>query len=456
MFDTDEIYPVSSFVNLCSKLVKNQIPPVWISGEVSNLSTPSSGHMYFSLKDDNSQISCAFFKFSNQRLAFKIADGMQLMVYGGVNIYEPRGSFQLIIQKAQGVGIGNLELGFEQLKKKLQSQGLFDEKHKKPLVKSPQKIGVITSKTGAVLQDIINITSKRYPFAELKIYDTPTQGENASTLIISALHAADLDNNDTLIIARGGGSREDLWCFNNEDLALAVFDANTPIISSIGHEVDSTIIDFVADIYAPTPSAAAMLATPDRLEILQNLEYMTKSLHKIIITRLNNTKDKLTAIEQRLLHPNFDKQYQRVDELEMRIINYFKHYITLNYSQVNRLKSEVLMHNPQQVLEQKHRVNNQLRSRLLEFTTHLNTYNIQVIEYEKSLQSLMKHKIFLEKNNLTTLISALNHLSPLQVLDRGYSITSKGKNAISSVKCLSKGDVIVSKFSDGEIASKVE
>jgi exodeoxyribonuclease VII large subunit len=456
MFEDSEIYPVSNFVSLCGKVIKGNIPPVWVSGEVSNLSTPNSGHIYFTLKDNNAQISCAIFKFSVRNLKFQLENGTEIMVRGGVSLYEARGSFQLIVQKAQPVGVGSLELGFEQLKKKLQSEGLFDEKHKKPLVKIPKNIGVITSKTGAVIQDIIQVLGSRYPFAQIKIYDTQTQGEGSSISIINALNFADNDNNDTLIVARGGGSREDLWCFNDEDLAMAVFNAKTPIISSIGHEVDSTIIDFVADVYAPTPSAAAMLASPDRLEILQNLDNLTINLQKRTLLNLNTLQNKLSNLKQRLSKPNFDNYYFKVEDLEARLTNSFDRNINLKIAKLETLKTKILANNPSNLLLEKLKKNQDLHSRLFIINSQLSDKKSIVISFEKQLKSLIEHKLFLEKNKLSKNINALNHLNPLQVLDRGYSITSVKNRAISSKQSLKSGDEITTKFLDGEVKSIIK
>jgi exodeoxyribonuclease VII large subunit len=456
MFNNDEIYPVSHFVQLCSKIVKDTIPLVWISGEISNLSTPNSGHIYFTLKDNNAQLSCAFFKFSNQNLKFQLENGAQIMVRGGATIYEARGNFQMVVQNAQPIGVGSLELGFEQLKKKLQAQGMFNDKHKKPLPLIPHKIGVITSKTGAVLQDIIKVLQQRYPFTHLKVYDTQTQGEGASRLIISALQHADADHNDVLIIARGGGSREDLWCFNDEDLALAVFATTTPIVSSIGHEVDSTIIDFVADVYAPTPSAAAMLITPDRVEILQRLQTITTQLQQSILAQLQRKQHKYRDLNQRLTQPHLHKYYQRIDELELRLTQHIQRTIALQYARIETLTHNIARYNPQHIILANKRKNIQLLQQLLTIRNNISAHKQNVSGLEKHLHTLMQHALSIAKNNLIAHSSALGHLNPLQVLERGYSITKHNGKVIHSAVSIHRGDTLITHLSNGEITSVVQ
>jgi len=455
MFEPDEIYPVSKFVKLCATHIKNTIPPVWVSGEISNLSTPSSGHIYFSVKDEKSQLRCVLFKFSQRNLKFQLENGMEVMLRGAPNLYEPRGDFQMIVQRVEPLGVGGLELGFEQLKQKLQEQGLFDAIHKKPLIKFPKNIGIITSKNGAVIQDIINILAKRYPFAVLKVYDTPTQGDGASLKIINAIQSADTDLNDTLIIARGGGSREDLWCFNDEDLALAIFNAKTPIISGVGHETDTTIVDFVADIRTPTPSAAAVMATPDKLELLQNCNSLTGRIEVNINNNFSNLKDRVVKLQQQLNKPNFNKYYQLIDNAGLSIKYALKNTVKINNLQIKNLTINLLTSSPQNLLQLKMQKNKQFIDKLLLINTNIVNEKLKIDDLKLRIIALINHKIFLEKNTMSKNISALNHLSPLKVLDRGYSITSCKNNSLSSSAKLKNGDILTTKFIDSEIKSVV-
>ncbi len=255
------------------------MPHCFIQGEISNLSKPSSGHWYFSLKDSSGQIRCAFFRLNQRKVQFNPENGMSVIIRGAPTLYEQRGDFQLIVQQMEPAGIGNLQLAFDQLKNKLRIEGLFELENKKDLPLYPKKIGVISSSTGSVIKDIIKVLNSRYPFAEILLYDTVVQGENAHKKIVKALQAADSQKNcDVLILARGGGSLEDLWAFNEEELAREIFKCSTPIISSIGHETDTTIADFVADVRAPTPSAAAVSATPDRNVLIYKASKLRKNL----------------------------------------------------------------------------------------------------------------------------------------------------------------------------------
>ncbi len=271
MFNIEEIYSVSDYIRLCKNSIEKNIPQCFVQGEISNLSKPSSGHWYFTLKDENGQVKCEFFRLNQRKIKFSPENGMSVIIRGATTLYPQRGDFQLIVQQMEPEGVGNLQLAFDQLKNKLRLEGLFAPESKKEIPAFPNTIGVISSSTGSVIKDIIKVLKSRYPLAKILLYDTIVQGENAYQKIINALKAADQQKNcDVLILARGGGSLEDLWAFNEEDLARAIFDCSTPVISSIGHETDTTIADFVADLRAPTPSAAAVSATPDLNTILYN------------------------------------------------------------------------------------------------------------------------------------------------------------------------------------------
>jgi exodeoxyribonuclease VII large subunit len=293
MFNFDEIYSVSNFLSLCNKTIED-IPICWLQGEISNLSRPASGHWYFSIKDENGQIRCALFRLSQRNIKFNPENGMEILVQAAPTLYQARGDFQLIVRHIEVVGVGNLQVAFEQLKTKLRNEGLFDAQQKKPLPTKIDTIGVISSSNGAVIQDIIKVLNKRYPFAEILLFDCVVQGEGSAEKLSQAIYAADKSKRcDVLILARGGGSLEDLWAFNEAVLARAIFSAKTPIISAVGHETDTTIADFVADIRAPTPSAAAMMATPDKLELLLKLSELHANLRQCSEQILNNYRQKL-------------------------------------------------------------------------------------------------------------------------------------------------------------------
>ena len=415
MFNIDEIYSVSHFVRLCKNSIEKHIPQSFIQGEISNLSKPSSGHWYFSLKDENSQIRCAFFRLNQRKIQFTPENGMSVIIRGVTTLYPQRGDFQLIVQQMEPAGVGNLQLAFDQLKNKLRMEGLFDSENKKELPEYPEKIGVISSSTGSVIRDIIEVLKSRYPLSEILLYDTIVQGENAHHKIIKALKAADDQKIcEVLILARGGGSLEDLWAFNEEELARAIFDCSTPMISSIGHETDTTIADFVADLRAPTPSAAAVSATPDVNAILYNAAKLKKYLLESIKQSVESNKYSLALLRQRIIDPSQQLllNAQKLDDLELRLIRANKRIIDDNKRKLKLLISQ--------------------------------------------LQNYSENFIKLQKNQLSNRASVLSLLSPLNTLSRGYTITQNKKGEIvTSHNQIYCEELIITQFHDGKVTSKV-
>ena len=415
MFNIDEIYSVSDYIKLCKNAIEKNIPQCFVQGEISNLSMPSSGHWYFSLKDKNSQVRCAFFRLNQRKIKFTPENGMSVIIRGATTLYPQRGDFQLIIQQMEPAGIGNLQLAFDQLKNKLRLEGLFDSANKKEIPTFPTKIGVISSSTGAVIKDIIKVLNSRYPLAKILLYDTVVQGENAHLKIIKALRAADRSKNcDVIILARGGGSLEDLWAFNEEELAREIYQCSTPIISSIGHETDTTIADFVSDFRAPTPSAAAMSATPDLNTILYNASKLKKYLYDSIKQSIESKKNTLELLRLRIVNPSQQLllNAQKLDELEIRLLKQNKTLIDDNKEKLKLSFSQLLTHS----------------------------------------QNFIK----LRQNELSNYGNSLNLLSPLNTLSRGYTMTQDNRGSIiTSVKRIKLNEVISTKFHDGKVTSKV-
>ena len=415
MFNIDEIYSVSDYIKLCKNAIEKNIPQCFVEGEISNLSMPSSGHWYFSLKDKNSQVRCAFFRLNQRKIKFTPENGMSVIIRGATTLYPQRGDFQLIIQQMEPAGIGNLQLAFDQLKNKLRLEGLFDSANKKEIPSFPTKIGVISSSTGAVIKDIIKVLNSRYPLAKILLYDTVVQGENAHLKIIKALRAADRSKNcDVIILARGGGSLEDLWAFNEEELAREIYQCSTPIISSIGHETDTTIADFVSDFRAPTPSAAAMSATPDLNTILYNASKLKKYLYDSIKQSIESKKNTLELLRLRIVNPSQQLllNAQKLDELEIRLLKQNKTLIDDNKEKLKFSFSQLLTHS----------------------------------------QNFIK----LRQNELSNYGNSLNLLSPLNTLSRGYTMTQDNRGSIiTSVKRIKLNEVISTKFHDGKVTSKV-
>ena len=415
MFNIEEIYSVSDYINLCKNTIEKNIPQCFVQGEISNLSKPSSGHWYFTLKDKNGQVRCAFFRLNQRKIKFSPENGMSVIIRGATTLYPQRGDFQLIIQQMEPAGIGNLQLAFDQLKNKLRLEGLFDSENKKEIPSFPNNIGVISSATGAVIRDIIKVLKLRYPLAQILLYDTIVQGESAHKKIIKALESADRSKNcDVIILARGGGSLEDLWAFNEEDLARSIYACSTPIISSIGHETDTTIADFVSDLRAPTPSAAAVAATPDINTILYNASKLKQYLYDSIKQSIESKKATLALLKLKIIDPSQQLflNAQKLDEYEVRLLK-------INESVVNNHKENL----------------KQLASQM-----------------EILFENCMK----MNQNALSNYGNSLNLLSPLNTLSRGYTITQdKEGKIITSIKKIKESELIFSKFHDGKVTSKV-
>ena len=461
MFNIDEIYTVSDFLSLCNKTIENNIPTCWLQGEISNLSRPASGHWYFSLKDSRGQIRCALFRLNQRNIKFNPENGLEVLVRAAPTLYEARGDFQLIIQHVEPVGVGNLQLAFEQLKTKLKDEGLFDVQYKKPLPAEVNTIGVISSSNGAVIRDIIKVLNKRYPFAEVLLFDTVVQGEGSAEKIAYAIAAADQSKQcDVLIVARGGGSLEDLWAFNEEVLARAIFAAKTPIISAVGHETDTTIADFVADIRAPTPSAAAMLATPDRLELLNKLNKLNNNLTRLSQQVLERYQSQLQQLS--LSTPNLTRQLnlfaQRLDGLNTHLNYQMKSLVSLNQSKISTLFEQLKQHSPSTRISHNQQLNYLAKIQLKQsiqrlVVQHKNTLNGLHERLEKSINNTLDW----QKNKLSQHALGLNHLSPLNTLSRGYSISTMQDNQVlHSTADVKIGETMTTLLSDGKIYSQVK
>ncbi len=432
-----------------------------MSGEISNLSRPASGHWYFALKDDKGQIRCALFRLNQRNVKFNPENGMQILVRAAPTLYEARGDFQIIIQHIEPVGVGNLNLAFEQLKEKLTNEGLFADEHKKSLPLKPNTIGVISSSNGAVIRDIVKILNKRYPFAKILLFDSIVQGDNAAKKLATALSVADKSNKcDVIIIARGGGSLEDLWAFNEEILARAIFDSTTPIVSAVGHETDVTIADFVADVRAPTPSAAAMLVAPDRLDLLSNSAKLYKQLLQQQQIIIQQNKNKLTQLKLRIPSPNrqLNLLAQRLDYLNSSFKHQAKNIINLNANKLNSLSASIKQHSPIENIRHSKELNRISINQLNQQIRNIVSKNTQRLEYSSNkLLKAINILVDKNKNQLSIYVNSLEHLSPLSTLSRGYSITTNAKNQVlSSMTDIKINQTITTRLTNGKIHSKVE
>ena len=353
----EQVLKVGDLTRLIKEVLEGSFASVIVEGEISNFKRHMpSGHLYFTLKDEQAQVRAVMWRSDAARVRFDISDGMKVLVKWRISVYEPRGDLQLYAASIQPAGQGALQLAFEQLKKKLESEGLFAEEHKKPLPYLPKRIGVVTSLEGAAVRDIISIIARRFPVVELTIYPVKVQGDGAAEEIAGAIRDFDtLGNVDVLIVGRGGGSLEDLWAFNEEVVARAIYDCTIPVISAVGHQVDFTISDFVADVRAATPSAAAELVVPDRFEIQDTLRTLSRDITKAIEQLLGQLQlriDRLTS-HYALQQPAsmIDQKLQLVDELTRRLDTHLVHYLESSSQQLSAVKAHLNALGPQQVLK---------------------------------------------------------------------------------------------------------
>ncbi|HCE1990109.1 TPA: exodeoxyribonuclease VII large subunit [Vibrio parahaemolyticus] len=434
------IFTVSRLNAEVRLLLENEMGIVWLVGEISNFSAPVSGHWYLTLKDSRAQVKCAMFRGNNRRVTFKPANGNQVLVKARLSLYEPRGDYQLIIESMQPEGDGRLQQEFEELKMKLAAEGLFAQTNKLTLPEHPKCVGVITSKTGAALYDILDVLKRRDPSLPVVIYPTMVQGEDAAIQIAQAIGRANSRNEcDVLIVGRGGGSLEDLWCFNNEILARTIAASQIPIISAVGHEVDITIADFVADVRAPTPSAAAELVSRDNSHKDQSLVAKQHKLASAMRYYLAQQKQQSAQLLHRLerQHPSYQlqRQSQQLDELDMRLRRAMQRFIDTR----------------QQAVERKHH-----RLQLNSPIKHLAQQKSRLERVEHKLMDAMDRKLLTMRHQLAIAAEKLDTVSPLATLKRGYSITQtdQGK-VVTSADDVKTGDLLVTRLANGEIHSTV-
>ncbi len=350
------IFTVSELTQTIKLLLEENIPTLWLEGEVSNFKAHSSGHYYFTLKDQQAQISAVIWRSRVAMLDFKIEDGMHVQALGNVRVFERSGRYNFDIIHIQPAGLGRLQMEFERLKKQLEAEGLFDARFKKPLPKFPLKIGVVTSETGAAVRDIINVLSRRAPHVQIVLRPVQVQGKGAAEDIAQAIKDFnEFGDVDLLIVGRGGGSLEDLWAFNEEAVARAIFESKIPIISAVGHEIDFTIADFVADLRAPTPSAAAELAVPNTQELQRNLLMYAQRMERAVLQKIQRFKEQLTAIQRsyglRRLEDLIRQYAMRVDELSTQLVRNFLQNVRKNQEYLNQLGLRLESLNPKKVLE---------------------------------------------------------------------------------------------------------
>lgn len=434
------IYSVSSLNRAAKSLLETGLGVVWLSGEISNLTIAVSGHWYFTLKDHSASVKCAMFKGNNRRTGFTPKHGQQVLVRGKLSLYEARGDYQLIAESMQPEGDGLLKQQFDQLKCQLAAEGLFSEQYKKPLPQIIKRIGIITSSTGAALHDILSVLKRRDPRLQVIIYPSQVQGVGSAESVASQIQLANTRHEcDLLIVGRGGGSLEDLWCFNEAVVAHAIFNSQLPIISAVGHEIDVTISDFVADIRAATPSAAAELVSQNKAFVSTQLATLLTRLKTALNANLQRIQHKQSLLTEKLLtqDPKHKLQQQTLiaDELSLRLQHAMTTMLNRKAQRENQLQASLMQHSPEQTINLELQKQSQLLARL---------------------KNGMQNKLKESEVDLQNCISQLNTVSPLATLARGYAIVKDGKGKVTTdASLLSTGDVVDVRLDKGTFKAEV-
>ena len=434
------VYTVSRLNREIRTVLEQGFASLILTGEISNFITPASGHWYFSLKDEKAQIKAAMWRGNNRSQSYRPENGTQVTVRARVSLYEPRGDYQLIVEHMEPAGEGQLKQEFDALKMRLAAEGLFSSAYKKPLPQNINRVGVITSATGAAIKDILTVLKRRAPQLEVIIYPAMVQGKEAHVHLINQIQLANARNEvDVLIVGRGGGSLEDLWCFNHEQLARAIYQSELPIVSAVGHEIDTTISDYVADVRAATPSAAAELVSPNTQELHSKVIELINRLNNAFKHDMADKRALATQLQHRLnlCHPRnqLNQKAQRLDELTIALQQGMRNRLYQQERTLNNLTPRLMRQSPDKKLSQ---------------ASH------QLMQIQTRLEQAMQHKLQHAQNSLALQASRLDSVSPLNVLARGYSITKtqQGK-VIKSVDHIKTGDVLITELADGAIKSTV-
>lgn len=435
---TPAVFTVSQLNERARQLLEVSFTSVRVEGEISNLARPSSGHWYFTLKDQSAQIRCAMFRSRTSMVKFQPKEGDKVELRGKVSLYANRGDYQLIVDQMKPAGEGALLLAYEELKRKLAAEGLFDEQYKRPLPQRINRVAVITSATGAAIHDILTVLRRRWPLLEVDLYPAMVQGPQASYELMQALSSANRDQRaDIIIIGRGGGSLEDLWCFNDENLARTIASSSIPVISAVGHEVDFTIADLVADQRAATPSAAAELISPNQQQVSLHIQQQLRQLQDGLHRRIFQSETKVNQLSQRLRSPQqlLRQQAQRLDIAEMRLQQLQKQRLQQRQLRINQLHKRLQNQHPNKLVTQQ---------------------QDSITGLYQRLQQAIKQQTDRKGRQLSHHVAVLQSLSPLNVLARGYSITRhKDGRVIDSANAVEIDEIITTRLQQGNIVSKI-
>jgi len=457
-----DIWTISQLTRRVKGLLEDDIGAVWIAGEISNWKVAASGHSYFTLKDAGSQIDAVMFKGSLNKLKFPPQNGLEVIAHGRVTVYEARGNYQIVLDDMQPKGMGALQMAFERLKKKLEAEGLFDQAHKKTLPLLPRRIGIVTSPTGAAIRDMINVLGRRFANVHVILYPAKVQGEGSAEEIVRGIRALDAYGVDVMIVGRGGGSLEDLWAFNEEPVVRAVFAARTPIISAVGHEIDFTLCDFVADLRAPTPSAAAELVIQEQEALAQRIQLLRRRLAKALTQRVERARHRLHLAQGSYYFKRPDElvrqRRMQFDDLYMRLGDHLQGQVDDTRLRIARASRALQLLSPVVQLHRAQERLARLRHRLAaEGRRQPVALRERSTQARRRLVVLAPGIVARGRAEVAPLAGRLNALSPLAILSRGYALAwnEKDNTLVRSADALKPGDGLRIRFGEGALRATV-
>ena len=434
---------------------------IYLRGEISNFKAHTRGHWYFTLKDENSRINAIMFAGATTKVKFTPIDGMKVLITGRVSVYEASGAYQIYASEMIEDGIGNLHIAFEQLKLKLEKEGLFDKKYKKRIPKIPNRIGIVTAPTGAAIKDIISTLKRRFPICETILFPALVQGVDAAPSIVKQIKKAQEYNLDVLIVGRGGGSIEDLWAFNEEIVARAIFESRIPIISAVGHEIDFTISDFVADLRAPTPTGAAEMAVPNFVDILNYIDQVKIRLNESLKKKIDYLELLLNKYKNSYILKNpismYEIKEQKLDGIIDKLNNYIKQKINIEDTRLKQILNNYTLNNPQNFYDTKRKTLKELVNTIYNDTNIIIQNNKLLIAKLdiKHITNVTKHYVEINNIKINNIIEKLEVLYPLNSLKRGYAVIKKDNKIVSDINKLKEDDVITTELNNGYIESKI-